>query len=143
MQPLDRDIAQMRRDAATMMASTLRQRAENGEQQTRLRAARKADQGIRRRGSLGGPPEGGSGRQGRLTFVRADGATARVGGEDARAITDALWELGLLAGAATAAASIVGALKTRPELRRPVQFTEREGDALRRASHGRLVWSRG
>jgi hypothetical protein len=76
-------------------------------------------------------------------FVRADGATARGGGQDARAISDALWELGLLAGAATAAASIVGATKTRPELRKPVRFTEREGEALRRVSDGRVAWSLG
>ena len=79
----------------------------------------------------------------RLTFVRADGATAMVTGEDARAIADALWELGLLAGAATAAASIVDAMKTRPVLRRRVQFTEREGEALRRACNGRATWSPG
>jgi hypothetical protein len=77
----------------------------------------------------------------RLTFVRADGATALVEGHDARAIADALWELGLLAGAATAAASIVAAIRTRPVLRKAVQFTEREGGALRRASDGRVTWT--
>jgi len=73
MQLLDRDIAPARRDAATMLAATLRQRTE--------------------------------------------------------------------AGAATAAASSAGALRTRPESRQPVQFTERDDEALRRADDGRLAWS--
>jgi hypothetical protein len=77
-----------------------------------------------------------------LTFVRADGATAVVGDGDARLVVEALWELGLVAGAATAATSIVHAIKTRSYLRRPVQFTEREGDALRCASDGHVTWSR-
>jgi len=77
-----------------------------------------------------------------LTFVRADGATALVGDRDARAVAEALWELGLLPGAATAATSIAAAIKTRAVVRKPVQFTEREGDALRRASTGRVTWSR-
>jgi hypothetical protein len=139
--PLDRDNAQARRDAAAMLAATLQQRAQDGEQRTRMRVLREADQAVRTRARLGGRVAGAA--RDRLTFVRADGATARVGGRDARAISDALWELGLLAGAATAAASIVGAIKTRPELRRPVHFTEREGEALRCASGGRVVWSRG
>jgi hypothetical protein len=113
MQPLDRDNAQVRRDAAAMLAATLHKRVENGEQRTRMRLLREA------------------------------GATATVGGQDARAISDALWEPGLLAGAATAAASLVGAIKTRPELWKPVQFTEREGEALGRASDGRVTWSLG
>jgi hypothetical protein len=138
--PLDRDNAQARRDAAAMLAATLQQRAQDGEQRTRMRVLREADQAVRRRARLGGR-EGAPSE--RLTFVRADGATARVGGRDARAISDALWELGLLAGAATAAASIVAAIKTRSELRRPVHFTEREGEALRCASGGRVIWSRG
>jgi hypothetical protein len=77
----------------------------------------------------------------RLTFIRSDGATAMVDGRDARVIADALWELGLLAGAATAAASIVDAIKTSHYLRKPVRFTEREGEALRRASDGCVRWS--
>jgi hypothetical protein len=143
MQPLDRDNAQIRRDAAAMLAATLHQRVENGELQTRMRLLREADQAVRRRARLGGRAEGAPSVHERLTFVRADGATARVGGEDARAISDALWELGPLAAAATAAASIVGPTKTRPELREPVQFTEREGEALGRASDGRVSWSLG
>jgi hypothetical protein len=79
----------------------------------------------------------------RLTLVRADGATAVVDGRDARAIVEALWELGLLAGAATAAANIVAATKASPYRRKPVQFTSREGEALRRASDGRVSWSPG
>lgn len=77
----------------------------------------------------------------RLKLVRADGATATVDGRDARLIAEALWELGLLVGAATAAASLVHAIRTSPYLRKPVQFTEREGEALRRASDGRVSWS--
>jgi hypothetical protein len=77
----------------------------------------------------------------RLTFVRADGAIALVADRDARAVADALWELGLMAGAATAAASIVHAINTTPYLRKRVQFTEREGDALRRATDGCVTWS--
>lgn len=77
----------------------------------------------------------------RLTFVRADGATTVVGERDAHVIAEELWDLGLLAGAATAATSIVDAIRTNPYLRMPVQFTEREGEALRRASDGRVTWS--
>jgi len=77
----------------------------------------------------------------RLRFIRADGATALVDGRDARLIAEALWELGLLAGAATAATSIVDAIKTSHYLRKPVRFTEREGEALRRASDGCVHWS--
>jgi hypothetical protein len=36
MQPLDRDNAQVRRDAAAMSAATLHQRVENDEQRTRM-----------------------------------------------------------------------------------------------------------
>ena len=140
--PLDRDNAQAPRDAAATLAASLRQRVENGEQRRRMRVLREADQGVRTRAHLGGRAAGAASVHEALTFVRADGATARVGGRDARAIGDALWDLGLLAGAATAAASIVGAIKTRPELRRPVHFTEREGEALRCASDGRVIWSR-
>jgi hypothetical protein len=77
----------------------------------------------------------------RLTFIRSDGATAMVDGRDARVIAEALWELGLLAGAATAAASIVATIKTNPYLRKPVRFSEREDEALRRASGGCVRWS--
>jgi hypothetical protein len=79
----------------------------------------------------------------RLTLVRADGATALVDAGDAHAIVEALWQLGLLAGAATAATSIVDAIRTTAYVRKPVQFTEREGEALRRASDGRITWSPG
>jgi hypothetical protein len=77
----------------------------------------------------------------RLTFIRADGAKATVESRDARVIVEALWELGLLAGAATAATSIVDAMRTRTYLRKPVRFTEREDEALLRASNGCLSWS--
>jgi hypothetical protein len=79
----------------------------------------------------------------RLTFIRSDGATTMVDRREARVIAEALWELGLLAGAATAAASIAAAIKTSPYLREPVRFTEREGEALRRASDGCVRWSAG
>ncbi|HZQ81421.1 MAG TPA: hypothetical protein VFB25_05560 [Gaiellaceae bacterium] len=78
---------------------------------------------------------------GRLTLVRFDGARAVVDGCDAHAIVAALWELGLLAGAATAAASMAGAINAPPSLRKPVQFTERESEAVRRASDGHATWS--
>ena len=77
----------------------------------------------------------------RLTFVRADGAQAVVTALDARAIADALWELGVLIGAATAATSIVDALRTRPQLRNPVRFSAREGEALSRAGGAGLSWA--
>jgi hypothetical protein len=143
MQPFDRDNAQARREAATMVAATLRQRAESGEQRTRMRALPEADEGVRRRACLGGRPEGPRSAPEPLTFVRAGGATARVGGRDARAISDALWDLGLLAGAATAVATIADAMKTRPALRRPVQLTEREDEALLCAGDSRVTWSLG
>ena len=76
-----------------------------------------------------------------LTFIRADGARALVDRPDARMIAEALWELGLLTGAATAAASIVGAINAGSQLRRPVQFTAREGEALLRATDGLVTWS--
>jgi hypothetical protein len=77
----------------------------------------------------------------RLTFVRAEGAQAVVSVLDAWAIANALWELGILIGAATATTSIADTLRTRPRLRRPVRFSVREGEALSRASGGRLRWS--
>lgn len=49
MQPLDRDNAQARRDAAAMLAATLRQRVEIGEQRTRMHMLWEADQAVRRR----------------------------------------------------------------------------------------------
>jgi len=49
MQPLDRDNAQARRDAAAMLAATLHQRAETGEQRARMRVLWEADQAVRRR----------------------------------------------------------------------------------------------
>jgi hypothetical protein len=143
MQPLDRDNAQVRRDAAAMLVATLHQRVENDEQRTRVRVLREADQAVRRRARLGRRAQGAASVREPRSFVRADGATARVGDQDARAISDALWGLGLLAGAATAAASIVDAIGTRPELRQPLRFTEREGKALRCASDGRVTWSLG
>jgi hypothetical protein len=143
MQPLDRGDVQMRRDAAAMAAATLHQRVENDEQRTRMRVLREADQAVRRRARLGRHAKGAPSVHEPLTFVRADGATARVGDQDARAISDALWGLRALAGAATAAASIVDAISTRPEPRQPLQFTERESKALRCASDGRVNWSLG
>jgi hypothetical protein len=77
----------------------------------------------------------------RLKFIRADGATTMVDRRDAHVIAEALWDLGLLAGAATAAASIAAAMKTNPYLQQPVRFTEREDEALRRASDGCVSWS--
>ena len=91
MEPLDRDNAQVRRDAAATLVATLHQRVENDEQRTRMRELREADQAVRRRAPLGRRAQGAPSVHEPLTFVGADGATARVGDQDARAISDALW----------------------------------------------------
>jgi hypothetical protein len=52
MQPLDRDNMQFRWDAAAMRTATLRQRVENEEQRSRLRALREANRALRGRTRL-------------------------------------------------------------------------------------------
>jgi len=54
MQPLDRDNAQFRRDAAEMRTATLRQRAGNDEQRVRMRVLNEANNALRAR--LDGAP---------------------------------------------------------------------------------------
>jgi len=56
MQPLDRDNAQFRRDAATMRTATLQQRAENDERRTRMRVLSEANQALRTRTLHEGAP---------------------------------------------------------------------------------------
>ena len=56
MQPLDRDNAQFRRDAAAMRTATLQQRAGNDEQRARMRVLGAANQVLRRRARLDGAP---------------------------------------------------------------------------------------
>ena len=57
MQPLDRDNAQFRRDAAVMQRATLRQRAENDDQRARMRVMREANMALRTRARLDDAPE--------------------------------------------------------------------------------------
>jgi cell division protein FtsB len=52
MEPFDRDNAYGARHAATMLAVTLQQRAENDEQRTRMRVLRDANDALRRRARL-------------------------------------------------------------------------------------------
>jgi hypothetical protein len=54
MQPLDRDNAQFRREAAEMRTATLRQRAGNDEQRARIRVLHEANNALRAR--LDGAP---------------------------------------------------------------------------------------
>ncbi len=54
MQPLDRDNAQFRRDAAEMRTATLRQRDGNDEQRVRMRVLNEANNALRAR--LDGAP---------------------------------------------------------------------------------------
>jgi hypothetical protein len=56
MQPLDRDNAQFRRDAAEMRTATLRQRAGNDEQRARIRVLHEANT-LRTRARLDCAPE--------------------------------------------------------------------------------------
>src|ERR1041384_3940973 len=61
-----------------------------------------------------------------LVFALPDGRTAEVGSRPARLICDRLWELGLTAGAATAAARISDAIHSPPLFRGDLTFSERE-----------------
>jgi hypothetical protein len=56
MQPLDRDNAQFRRDAAAMRTATVQHRAGNGEQRARMRVLRDANHALRRRTRLDSAP---------------------------------------------------------------------------------------
>lgn len=61
-----------------------------------------------------------------LVFALPDGRTAEVASRPARLICDRLWELGITAGAATAAARIGDALQGSPLIRADLAFSERE-----------------
>jgi hypothetical protein len=63
---------------------------------------------------------------GLLQFVLPDGHTVEVADPPARLICDRLWEQGIVAGAATAAARISEALQTHHTFRPNVTFNERE-----------------
>jgi len=59
-------------------------------------------------------------------FVLPDGRSTEVSEPSARLICDRLWDLGIMAGASTAAARISEALHTHPGLRQDVTFSRRE-----------------
>jgi len=61
-----------------------------------------------------------------LVFAFPDGRSAEVAPRPARLICDRLWELGIAAGAATAAVRISDALQSRLVFRTDVRFSERE-----------------
>jgi hypothetical protein len=63
---------------------------------------------------------------GLLLFVLPDGRTVEVADPPARLICDRLWEQGIVAGAATAAARISEALHTHSAFRANVTFNARE-----------------
>jgi hypothetical protein len=61
-----------------------------------------------------------------LVFVLPSGRSAKVAPRPARLIYERLWDLGVGAGVATAAARISDALRSNPSLRADVVFSERE-----------------
>lgn len=63
---------------------------------------------------------------GLVLFVLPDGRSAEVGEPSARLICDRLWDLGIAAGAATAATRISDALHTHAAFRPDVTFNQRE-----------------
>lgn len=68
--------------------------------------------------------------RGLVLFVLPDGRSTEVTEPSARLICDRLWDLGLTAGAATAAARISEALHTHPAFRPEVTFNRREATPL-------------
>ena len=64
--------------------------------------------------------------RGPVFFVLPDCRSTEVSAPAARLICDRLWDLGIMAGAATAAARISEALHTHPGLRQDVTFNRRE-----------------
>jgi hypothetical protein len=64
--------------------------------------------------------------RGLVLFVLPDGRPTEVSEPSARLICDRLWDLGITAGAATAAAGISEALHTHPAFRPDVTFNKRE-----------------
>jgi hypothetical protein len=63
-------------------------------------------------------------------FVLPDGRSTELSEPAARLICDRLWELGITAGAATAATRISEALHTHPAFRPDVTFNRREATPL-------------
>jgi hypothetical protein len=61
-----------------------------------------------------------------LLFLLPDGRSAQVTEPSAQLICDRLWDLGIMAGAATAATRISEALHTHPAFRPDVTFNTRE-----------------
>lgn len=61
-----------------------------------------------------------------LVFALPNGRAAEVAPRPARLICNRLWELGIAAGAATAAARISDALHSHPSFRADLTFSERE-----------------
>ena len=61
-----------------------------------------------------------------LVFALPNGRTAEVAARPARLICDRLWELGIAAGAASAAARISDGLRCSPAFRTDLTFTDRE-----------------
>jgi hypothetical protein len=61
-----------------------------------------------------------------LLFLLPDGRSAQVSEPSAQLICDRLWDLGIMAGAATAATRISEALHTHPAFRPDVTFNTRE-----------------
>jgi hypothetical protein len=64
--------------------------------------------------------------RGLVLFVLPDGRSTEVSEPSARLICERLWDLGIMAGAATAATRISDALHTHPAFRAHVTFNQRE-----------------
>jgi hypothetical protein len=64
--------------------------------------------------------------RGLVLFVLPDGRSTEVSDPSARLICDRLWDLGIMAGAPTAATRISEALHTHPAFRPDVTFNTRE-----------------
>ena len=64
--------------------------------------------------------------RGLVLFVLPDGRSTDVSEPSARLICDRLWDLGIMAGAATAATRISEVLHTHPAFRPDVTFNKRE-----------------
>ena len=64
--------------------------------------------------------------RGPVLFVLPDGRSTDVSEPSARLICDRLWDLGIMAGAATAATRISEVLHTHPAFRPEVMFSRRE-----------------
>jgi hypothetical protein len=64
--------------------------------------------------------------RGPVVFVLPSGRSTELSEPSARLICDRLWDLGIVAGAATAAAGISEVLHTHPAFRPEVMFSRRE-----------------